>query len=40
MLDKTLDMLELQLGDAQVKLVKDYAPDLPAVSHTKLADAP
>src|SRR5436309_7735078 len=30
-LDKTLDMLELQLGDAQVKLVKDYAPDLPAV---------
>jgi len=24
-LDKTLDMLELQLGDAQVRLVKDYA---------------
>jgi signal transduction histidine kinase len=29
--DKTLDMLELQLGDAQVKLVRDYAEDLPQV---------
>ncbi len=30
-LEKTLDMLELQLGDAQVQLHKDYAPDLPLV---------
>lgn len=30
-LDKTLDMIELQLGDAQVVLTRDYAPDLPAV---------
>jgi len=28
-LDKTLDMLELQLNDAQVRLFKAYAPDLP-----------
>jgi len=28
---KTLDMLELQLGDAQVRLFQDYAPDLPEV---------
>ena len=30
-LDKTLDMLELQLGDAQVQLFKDYAHELPLV---------
>jgi signal transduction histidine kinase len=30
-LEKTLDMLELQLGDAQVQLHKDYALDLPLV---------
>ena len=30
-LDKTLDMLELQLGDAQVQLTKEYAHDLPPV---------
>ena len=30
-LDKTLDMLELQLGDAQVELLRDYAEDLPLV---------
>jgi two-component system, NtrC family, sensor histidine kinase HydH len=30
-LDKTLDMIELQLGDAEVTLSKDYTPDLPLV---------
>jgi two-component system sensor histidine kinase HydH len=30
-LEKTLDMLELQLGDARVKLVKDLAEELPLV---------
>jgi two-component system sensor histidine kinase HydH len=30
-LDKTLDMIELQLGDAEVVLAKDYTPDLPVV---------
>ncbi|HTM56935.1 MAG TPA: ATP-binding protein [Candidatus Udaeobacter sp.] len=30
-IDKTLDMLELQLGDAQVKLTREYAEDLPQV---------
>jgi PAS domain S-box-containing protein len=30
-LDKTLDLLKLQLGDAEVKLVKSYAADLPLV---------
>src|SRR5258705_806170 len=30
-LDKTLDMIELQLGDAQVKLSKEYTEDLPLV---------
>jgi signal transduction histidine kinase len=29
--DKTLDMLELQLGDAHVRLVRDHAGDLPQV---------
>jgi two-component system sensor histidine kinase HydH len=29
--DKTLDMLELQLGDAQVKLTREYEDDLPQV---------
>jgi two-component system sensor histidine kinase HydH len=30
-LDKTLDMIERQLGDSSVSLVKDYAEDLPLV---------
>jgi two-component system sensor histidine kinase HydH len=30
-LDKTLDMLELQLGDAQVKLFRDYGDEVPLV---------
>jgi two-component system sensor histidine kinase HydH len=30
-LDKTLDMLELQLGDAQVKLFRDYGDEVPMV---------
>ncbi len=30
-LDKTLDMIELQLGDAQVTLSKEYAEDLPQI---------
>ena len=30
-LEKTLDMLELQLGDAHVELIKDYEDDLPLV---------
>ncbi|TMQ70561.1 MAG: PAS domain-containing protein [Candidatus Eisenbacteria bacterium] len=30
-MDKTLDMIELQLGDASVKLFKDYTEDLPLV---------
>lgn len=30
-LDKTLDLLELQLGDAEVKLVRDYDDDVPQV---------
>ncbi len=29
--DKTLDMLELQLGEAQVRLEREYAEDLPQV---------
>jgi signal transduction histidine kinase len=30
-LEKTLDMIELQLGDAKVKLTKEFAEDLPLV---------
>jgi signal transduction histidine kinase len=30
-LEKTLDMIELQLGDAKVKLTKEYADDVPLV---------
>jgi signal transduction histidine kinase len=30
-LDKTLDMIELQLGDAQVTQIRDYTDDLPLV---------
>jgi len=30
-LDKTLDMIDLQLLDAQVRLVKEYADDLPEI---------
>ena len=30
-LDKTLDLAQVQLSDAQVKLVKEYAADLPQV---------
>ena len=30
-LDKTLDLIQVQLADAQVKLVKEYADDLPQV---------
>jgi two-component system sensor histidine kinase HydH len=30
-IDKTLDLLELQLGDARVRLTREYAEDLPQV---------
>ncbi|HTK32569.1 MAG TPA: ATP-binding protein [Candidatus Saccharimonadaceae bacterium] len=30
-LDKTLDLLELQLGDAQVQLIREYGEDVPQV---------
>jgi PAS domain S-box-containing protein len=30
-LDKTLDMIDHQLGDARVKLVREYADDLPVI---------